>query len=301
VVLAANQPRRQCEQQFLTQYCKVEPVDDAPKVLAEKPRSEWSTSDQAFTFRIASILATDYFLSADVLLGSLSHGLPIVVQPANNGARLILDSAGATFQLVSRLYDTDYAAFGSMTKDFVRNIVFPRVADLVPSSTRQGAEAFLKSIRRTRDVFEYEYDDLQTLDAVWQEFLAGRWKRTEAAARSSVLVGRNVQVVESEAALSVRDVVPDVVDNETATGGDALSLGAAPPILRMDISSEAKLLTVDASDAPIKGYRCFIDLSERARDERGEVFFQPHETSILWGGQRELFVSEYHPGELGVY
>jgi hypothetical protein len=42
--------------------------------------------------------------------------------------------------------------FVSTVKDFVRNVIFPRVNDLVPSSTREGAEAFLKSIRRTHDV-----------------------------------------------------------------------------------------------------------------------------------------------------
>jgi molecular chaperone HtpG len=73
--------------------------------------------------------------------------------------------------LVCSLYDNDYSSFGSMTKDFIRNIVFPRISDLVPSSTRQGAEAFLKSIKRTRDVFEYEYGDLDSLNTVCQTTL----------------------------------------------------------------------------------------------------------------------------------
>ena len=92
--------------------------------------------------------------------------------------------AMANFGTIGTLYETDYAAFGSVTKDFVRNIVFPRVSHLVPSSTRQGAEAFLKSIRKTRDVFEYEYDDLDSLTSVWEGFAAGRLTMIEAANRS---------------------------------------------------------------------------------------------------------------------
>jgi molecular chaperone HtpG len=301
VVLAASQPRRQCEQEYLTRYCRVETLDDAPTVLEEKPKSAWSNAEQAFAFRIASVLATDYFLNADVTLGSLSHGLPIVVDSVSKPVRVILDPASATFALVCALFADDYTAFGSMTKDYIRNIIFPRIADLVPSSTRQGAEAFLKSIRRTRDVFEYEYGDLDNLNSVWQEYVAGRLTMSEAASRSSLLVSRNVQVVDSGAALSVRDVVPDVVDNEIATAAEPLGVGPAPPILRMDIASEAKLLTIDSSDAPLKGYRCFIALSDRAREERGEFFLQPHGTSVVWGGQKVLFVFEHHSGEFGLY
>jgi molecular chaperone HtpG len=278
-------------------------VDDLPTVLSEKPRSAWSTAEQALIFRIASILGSDYFLAADVTLGELSHGLPIVAERQESGVRVVIDPNGPTFMLIRELYGNDYDSFGSMTKDFVRNIVFPRVSDFVPSSTRQGAEAFLKTIRRTRDIFEYEWEDRETLDSVWHEFLEGKLTMAEAATRSSSIVTRNVQVVDSYAARSVREVVPDVVENEIATssGSGGPSAGAAPPIMRTDISSEAKLLTVDDSDPPLKGYRCFIALSDRVREERGEFFLQPHATSIVWGGQKVLFIFEHHSGQFGLY
>ncbi len=301
VVLATTQPRRQCEERFVALYCRSESLADAPTVLSELSRSRWTTAQQALTFRIASILAADYFLEADVLLGTLSHGLPLVVDTGRGKPRLFLDPVGATFQTIGTLYETDYPAFGSMTKDFVRNIVFPRVSHLVPSSTRQGADAFLKSIRKTRDVFEYEYDDLDSLTSVWEEFAAGRLTMIEAANRSVEFVGRNVQVVESAATRTVRDVVPDVVENEAATAGDPLELGPAPPILRTDTSSDAKLLTIDLTDEAVKGYRCFVAISDRAREERGEFFLQPHATSVIWGGQKVLFVFEHHSGEFGLY
>jgi molecular chaperone HtpG len=111
----------------------------------------------------------------------------------------------------------------------------------------------------------------------------------------------NVQVVESAATRSVRDVVSDVVENEAATAGDPLELGPAPPILRTDISSDAKLLAIDLTDEAVKGYRCFVTISDRAREERGEFFLQPHATSVVWGGQKVLFVFEHDSGEFGLY
>jgi molecular chaperone HtpG len=303
VVLSGQQPRRQCEEQFLRQYCTVDTVQDAPTVLSEKDRRAWSTSEQALVFRIASVLETDYFLSAEILLGKLSHGLPLVAEGPADRVRIVIDPDGPTFSLIRELYDREYDAFSSMTKDFVRNVIFPRVAEFVPSSTRQGAEAFLKTIRRTRDVFEYESADLESLGSVWEEYLKGLLTMTEAAARSTYLVERNYQFVDSDAARSVREVVPDVVQSgEVMPEAQGLeTTGPAPPILRTEISSEAKLLTVEQSEPPVQGYRCFLALSDRAREERGEFFLQPHATSIVWGGQKVLFVFEHHSGQFGLY
>jgi molecular chaperone HtpG len=299
VVLAREQPRRQCEIEYLKRYCKTEPVTDSPKVLAEKHRKAWSIEEQALVFRVTTILTTDYFFTTVVSLGELSHNLPIVVDDSTKPVTIVLDPSAQTFRVVAELYRSDIDAFGSMVKDFVRNMVFPRIADFVPSSTRQGAEAFLKTIRRTNDVFEYEWDDLDSLNAIWTNYLEGNITVDEAAKRSTQFVQRNIQVVDSSAA--VRDVVPDVLANEDATGSSDSLIGPAPPILRTDVSSDAKLLTITPDESAVKGYRCFIALSDRTREERGDFFLQPHSTSIVWGGQKVLFVFEHHSGEFGLY
>ncbi|MGH7705197.1 MAG: ATP-binding protein [Candidatus Dormibacteria bacterium] len=301
VVLANEQPRRFCEEQFLKRYCKVNLVDDAPKVLLSKPEGTWSTAEQALVFRIAATLASDYFYPASVSLGELSHGLPIVVEASGDPPAIVLDPAAPTFSVIAGLYTTNIQAFASMVKDFVRNLVFPRIADRVPSSTRQGAEAFLRTIQRTRDVFEYELDDLSSLSGIWTEYVEGHLTMTEAAERSARIVRQSVQIVDSTAAVAVRDVVPDVVDNESVVGSSHPELGPAPPILRAELSADAKLLTIAPAEAPLRGYRCFISLSERSRDEQGAFFLQPHSTSIVWGGQKVLFVFEHHSGQFGLY
>ena len=88
---------------------------------------------------------------------------PVLVTSREVPVEVFLDPAGATVQIILELYDKQYTAFGHMAKDFARNMIFPRVSDLVPSATRQGAEAFLKSIHRTREIFEYEATDLESL------------------------------------------------------------------------------------------------------------------------------------------
>jgi molecular chaperone HtpG len=67
------------------------------------------------------------------------------------------------------------------------------------------------------------------------------------------------------------------------------------------MSTDRKLLTVDEPDPPLKGYRCFLAISKRIREERGEFFLQPHRTSVVWGGQKTLFIFEHQSGEFGLY
>ena len=189
-----------------------------------------------------------------------------------------------------------------MAKDFVRTLIFPRVSDLVPSATRQGADAFLKSIQRNREVFEYETADLESLKSLLKDLFEGRVTIQEASQRENVVASRNYQVIDSAATASVREVVPDVIDNEAALHQVITAqFDPVPPIQRLDVETQRKLLTIGNEDVPLRGYRTFIAISDRVREEKGEFFLQPHRTSVVWGGQRALFVFEHHSGKFGLY
>ena len=301
VILSTATPRSRAEREYLEQFCGAQRLKDDPSVLADKPRAEWSLAEGAVAFRVAATLASDYFLTADVTLGDLSHGLPALVEPRPepDPPRLYLDPAANTFQVIAALYTDDYDLFGSMVKDFVRNVIFPRVSDLVPSSTRAGAEAFLKSIRRTHDVFEYELDDLGSLGTIWGDFVEGKISIGEATSRSIGAARQGVQVIGVGATRNASEVVPDFETMERVETDP--EPGPAPPILRSGAETEAKLLVLEPDQGAIQGYRCFIALSDRVVRERGEFFLQPHSTSIVWGGQKVLFVFEHHSGRFGLY
>ena len=305
LVLARSNPRRQCEMEYLRRFCNAEEVSDTPRVLEVVTPSSWSLAESGLSFRVAAILSTDYFLEATIQFGRISHDLPVLVEKRPKPVVIWLNPAGATIRLLLDLYTREYRSFDSMTKDFVRNVIFPRISDLVPSSTRAGAEAFLKSIQRPREVFEYEASDLQSLSSIWSDYLEGKLTMQEAAQRSTRVVARSVQVIESSAAASIRDVVPDVIENERALQGEVDQAEsrdvAAPPIERRELQTEAKLLTIDATEPALRGFRCFLSLSDRIREERGDFFLQPHRTSIVWGGQKALFVFEHHSGRFGLY
>lgn len=302
VLLSRGSPRRDMELGYLRNRGKFSEMTDAPSVLSETPVAQYTLGESALAFRLSSILSTDYFLSTDIRFGKISHALPILVRKGTSPVAIVLDPVGHSVRLMIDVYDREYVAFGHMAKDFVRNVIFPKIADLVPSATRQGAEAFLKSVHRTREIFEYETTDLENLASLWQDYLNGRISMAQASTRSNA-VHRSYQVLDATVAATVRDVVPDVVDNEREMRGEERppSYEAAPSIQRLDIETPRKLLTIPDNEEPLNGYRCFIALTDRVREERGDFFLQPHRTSVVWGGQKVLFIFEHHSGKFGLY
>lgn len=304
--LARHNPRKQCELGFLQKFCKTSQISNNPQVTSTKKMKELSPAEASLAFRIESVIESDYFMKSVVQFGKISHGLTMLVEVKGAEVVITLDPMGATVAAVLGLYKHEFLAFGSMVKDFVRNAIFPKIAHMVPSSTRQGADAFLRAIRRPREIFEYEDTDTSQLSSIWVDYTEGRISLSEAIGRSKQAVHNSVQIVDGGSAARVSDVVPDVVPNEQAThihieGEIVESMDAAPAITRSDVSSSAKLLTIPVDQPDLRGFRCFIALSEKIRSDMGEFFLQPHKTSIVWGGQKVLFIFMHHSGEIGLY
>jgi molecular chaperone HtpG len=303
LILARSNPRRRCEQNYLKKNALVTVVSDAPAIKNRRTRSKFSVMESALAFRLESILEMDYFLRCEVDFGIISHNLPVLAEKRADGLRLTLNPESETVKLLLGLYETEFAAFGSMAKDFVRTVIFLRVADYVPSSTRQGAEAFLKAIRRPRELFEYADDDLGNLPKIWEDYNEGLISMEQAVERSKTAVRGSVQVV--DAATRARDVVPDVIQNEQALRNDAaetaLDLEASPAITRLETVTGAKMLVIAENEPALRGYRCFLAITDKVREEMGEFFLQPHRTSIVWGGQKTLFIFMHHSRQFGLY
>jgi molecular chaperone HtpG len=305
VVIATRTPRRTVEQQYLRQFCEIEEISGQPQALSVRDASRRSTAENALTYRIKSLLESDYFVDADVTIGKVSHGLPLLVDIFGGRNRVVLsESAGCNTAFIE-LYSSDFAAFGSMIKDYVRSVLFPKIQHLVPSAHRQGAAAFLKAIARPREVFEYEVADLQSLNEIWARYAEGSISFDQAATRSSEIARASVQFIESGSARPAREVIADVMDNEAVVATIVTTEDRAgeplPAIDRAQTATEAKILLIADDEQSIRGFRCFVALADRVRDERGEFFLEPHRTSVVWGGQRVLFVFQHVSGEYGLY
>ena len=302
LVLARTNPRRSCEIGFLQEKAEVLEISDSPTVNDRRTYNQMSPAESGLAFRIESILQTDYFVKCNVGFGFISHSLPVLVSKENGQIDITLSPESQNVQLLINVFQTEYDAFASMAKDFVRTMLFPRISDYVPSSTRQGAEAFLRAIQKPRELFEYEDADLGDLPSIWEDYTEGRISLDQAVTRSKSAVRSSVQFVES--ATSAKDVVPDVIENERSFNQEESSLRRLDPlpgITRLEITSAAKLLVIDSHEPDLRGYRCFLAVTDRTCEELGEFFLQPHTTSIVWGGQKTLFIFMHHSGQFGLY
>lgn len=307
LIVSARRPRQQCQLRYLRERCSAREVSDRPRVTGERrPPEMWSFSESALGFRIVNILAVDYFLDVSVDFAAISHGLAILVDRTATPVQVVLAPEASHVRNLRELYATDYAAFGAMVKDYVRSVIFPKVQDLVPSSRKAGAEAFLRVIKAKRERVEYEAADLESLTKVWRNFIEGRMTMADAARQTSRLERRSIQVVGPSSTAAVSQVVPDVLENERSLRDWHLlskeaTLEPLPPVMRREIPCDAKVLTIGGEETAVRGYRLFVAIADGIRRERGEFFLQPHRTTVVWGGQKVLFIFEHHSGRFGLY
>jgi len=306
VVVSSSQPRRRCELSFFSSHCQMTRIVDAPTVLSTKNERDLTMAESAFSLRLVSILEADYFVNVGVKYGKMSHELPVYVDLSKKPIEITLDSGGSSVAMILNLYQEDLASFSGMAKDFVRNIIFPKIANVVPSSTKQGAKAFLQAIRQPRDIFEYEKSELGSLSEIWERYLEGEITMGVAARQSASIARTSIQSFDRSNTESATNVIPDVLDNqqiiEDIKKDDVLEeFDAMPAITRLDKESSAKLLIIEDDKPALKGFRCFVAITDRARRDRGEFFLQPHRTQIVWGGQKALYIFQHHSGEFGLY
>ena len=247
LVLSRRAPRRNCELGFL-QTNGVKEVDVTPKVNEELPATSLSFSHSALATRLARILEEDYFLAADIRFGSISGDLPLLVTDVSTPVVIYLDPNSSSVAPLLALYTHDFNSFAPFVKDFVRSAVFPRVSRLVPSSTREGAEAFLRHLRSNREWFEYDLGDQADLEEILEELHAGRLSVVEATRRLTD-TDRSFVEVSSAGTESLSSIVKDIGD-DTDEGTVPDAYDARPGIDRREEETSARILT---SETPVNG------------------------------------------------
>ena len=294
LVLSRRSPRRACERGYLRAQ-RIEEVDITPRVTEELPLADQSFAHSALSTRIARVLEEDYFLAADIRFGSISGGLSLLVTDRGTPVVIFLDAESTTVAPLLALYREDLDTFGPFVKDFVRSAVFPRISNLVPSSTKEGAEAFLRHLRSNREWFEYELEDRADLEEILEKIRAGRLTLAEAA-RQYTDTNTSVVEVTSSTEVPLSSVIHGTEDEDDII---ADVFAPRPGIDRRDEKTSARILTSDAAD--LNGYACFLSLSDRVQREKGDFFLQPHSTEVVWGGGKVVFIFQHHSGHFGLY
>ena len=306
--ISRSNPRGQCEEAYLTRYANVTKISNDPKVIKIIQEASWSLAQAALAFKLPLVLESDYFVRARIQFGEITHNLPMFIEEGKTPLVITLAPDHSAVTMLLQCYATDLDTFGAFVKDFARSLIFPQISHLVPSSTRQGAEAFLKMLRKQREVFEYDQSEMQALDEIMAEFAEGTVKFDKVLDAALASAQKQQQVVSSQDIRPATAVIRDVVESqqiletaaETSQVAPTGTFAAKPAISRSDINTDAKILVLEGSRT-LFGFKALLRLSDRAYRDRGEFFFQPHSTEIIWGGQRVIFIFHHASGAFGFY
>src|SRR5207302_10502662 len=99
---------------------------------------------------------------------------------------------------------------------------------------------------------------------------------------------------------SVEREIPDIIDSPAAPSPRD-EFEAAPPILRPDLVTEMKVLTVATAQNKLNGFQMFLGLSDRATRTEGEFLRWPHTTKLIWGAHRIIYIFTDATSSLSFY
>jgi molecular chaperone HtpG len=300
--IAQGNPRRAIQLHWLQQL-NIQQVPDSPRILRTYKGSELDFTEGSIVLRVASILRDDYLVpDVEILLSDISHG--ITVLPVNQNGHLVIHLAKSSALLAPlvQVYKDDYQFFPSFMKDFVRNQIYPRVQQYVPSSTRQGVDALRKILERNRELYRYEETETGELESMLRDLLPTA-TMAEVLQRAQTTMHVQTQRVTQSQVGTVEHVIPDVAkspDPEPAQQPES-EFSARPPILREGITSDMKILLADAKYPQLNNFSLLLGLSDRVMRDYAEFFRTPHTTRILWGGHRVIYIFSEPTGRLSLY
>jgi len=293
-------PRRKLQIRYVSNILKIPTVPD--QVLVTRVAGTALAIEEAILLaRIRGVLMDDYLMSnTDVEFATISHGVMFHVEKANDTLRIAIARDSPAVLTVLECFRTARDVFDGFVKDFVRQHLYTHIRDHVPSSTREGRDALYRRLQENKELFRYEESELGDLELLLADYLSGKKDLADVLRTSASRTSAQRQKVSSAQVGRVEEEIPDVVES----GGEVPTpdeFEAAPPILRPDISSRMKLLTVSARHPKLNHFQMFLALSDRLFRREGEFFRWPHSTKMIWGVHRVIYIFTDATGGLALY
>lgn len=142
-----------------------------------------------------------------------------------------------------------------------------------------------------------DYGDMETLLA---DYLGGKVDLEQVLKSSAGRGAGQRQEVRSDQVGTVEQEMPDIIGSP---GDTPLrnEFEASPPILRPDMVSQMKVLTVSAAHPKLNQFQMFLALSDRMAKSEGEFLREPHTTKLMWGAHRIIYVFTNPTGDFSLY
>jgi molecular chaperone HtpG len=300
-----NNPRRKIQIQYITQILGLPAVPDQATIIEEYAPTQLTIEEAALQIKIISILNDDYLVpKAEVSFAKISHGVTFLINYQDDILQIKLARDSSAVQSVLECYRTAYEVFEGFVKDFIRNYLYQRIAPHVPSSTKEGADALYKILRRNRELYRYEESEHGYLEPLLADYLSGDITLGEVLKTAKSKAQPQSQRVERAQVGQVEQEIPDIVESPPMPKDEASEgreYEPAPSIMRTEVISSMKILTTNGKYPQLNNYELFLGLSDRLFKREGEFFRWPHTTKIIWAAHRVTYIFTDASNSLTLY
>lgn len=302
--VSQNNPRRTLQLRYLKEILKIEEVPEKP-IVDRVPASKLSIDETVFLIRVRAVLLEQYLMpDVEVDFATISHGVAFQVDGKGDTLRVAIAREMPAVKVVLEFYRSAREAFAPFVQDFVREQLYPQIRDHVPSSTKLGRDALFRRIQQNKELFRVDYSDFGEAESLLADYLAGKVEFSEVV-RAVGAGGRaptQIQEVRRDQVGTVEQEFPGIIESDTAsTAPQANEFEAAPPILREEVKSDMKVLTVSDPHPKLNNFQMFLALSDRLNKREGEFLHFPHTTKIIWGSHRVIYIFTVSTGDYSLY
>ena len=253
-----------------------------------------------FLLRLRGVLLDDYLMSnVDIAFATISHGVTFHVELKGDVLHISIARNQTAVHMVTECYKTARDVFDGFVKDFVREHLYPHIRDYIPSSTKQGRDALYQRLKANKELFRLQESDYGEIESLLADYLSGNADLSDVLRTAGSRVSGQPQQVSNEQIGSVEEELPDIIQSPAASSPDGLS--ARPPILRSNIASDMKVLTVGAMYPMLNNFQMFLAVSDRLVKREGEFLHWPHTTRLMWGAHRIIYIFTEATGEISLY
>ena len=299
--LSQSNPRRTIQHQIIKQK-GINEVPDRPQILKKFDRTELTLEEASLVLRISTVLSEDYLIADNqIFIAEISHQVPSVVEQNGTTVEIYLARDSQAVKQVLQAYELAHEIYNGFVKDFIRNYLYQKFSQYVPSSTRQGAEALHKILMRNKELYKYEYSDFGDIEPLLKDWVSREIDFPELIRKSSGAIRTQSQSVRINQVGNVEQEIPSITEANQSSEQNLDLLAPLPPIDRSDESTPMKILKTNQRYNHLNNFTMFLALSDRVVKKHRDFFYEPHTTKLIWGMHRIVFIFTHSSNRLSLY
>ncbi|KPL23577.1 MAG: hypothetical protein AMJ75_05810 [Phycisphaerae bacterium SM1_79] len=293
-------PRRKLQLRYLREISGIEEVPEKT-IVDPIPPTQLTLDEAMFLVQVRGVLLNDYFMpDTEVVFAEISHGVQLYIEKKGDILHIAIHRKMPAVRLVVESYRAAHEVFSGFVIDFVREHIYPQIRDHVPSSTRQGRDALYRRLKENEELFRYERAEFGEVESLLADYLAGKADLDMVLRSSSGRSAGQRQQVLKEQVGRVEEELPNIIGSSDEPSHIS-EFVATPPIMRPEITSAMKVLTVVTEYEKLNRFQMFLAVSDRMAKSEGEFLRQPHTTKLMWGSHRVIYVFTDATGDLNLY